>query len=298
VASERDDGRRLLGIGVDGAPGGWVAVACWGTALDDASSELHFFPDIDALASWRAGAAGADAPVAMDIPIGLPLVVGFRECDLIARRRLGGSRMSSVFQVPSRRLLSCATEPLNGKAPRAGEIFERARAVIAEEQLRVDGEAATKGEQPDVLLRLTRQAAGILAKIGEVDDFIRADPAAREQWLFEVHPEMCFRALARDRSLPSKASAHGQLERLELVHRAFPDADERIRAWPLGSRYSLLDICDAYAACWTALRWARTDAGALDRRGSVSPPLEILGEHPPGQPDREVESGLAMRMVI
>lgn len=120
----------------------------------------------------------------------------------------------------------------------------------------------------------------------------------REHWLAEVHPEMCFRAMGGGLVPPPKASAHGQLQRLDLVRRAFPDADDRIRDWKLGHKISLLDICDAYAACWTALRWARTGAGAVAQRANVTPPLEVLGEEAPGTPTRERATGLAMRMVI
>ena len=96
----------------------------------------------------------------------------------------------------------------------------------------------------------------------------------------------------------SKSSAHGQLQRLDVVQRAFPDAEERIRAWELGTKYSLLDICDAYAACWSALRWALTDGGRADRRAELTPPLEVLGETAAGEPVREPASGLAARMVV
>ena len=207
-----------------------------------------------------------------------------------------------MFQVPSRRLLSCATEPRNGKPPNARDIFERAREVVAEEQARLDAEAAAPGGRSTVLLRITQQAAGILAKVAELDEFMREPPmqsqTERERWLVEAHPEMCFRAIAGGLLPPSKASAHGQLQRLALVHREFPDADQRIRAWELGRKYSLLDICDAYAACWSALRWGVTGGGIVDRRSAVTPSLEVLGETAPGVADREIISGLAMRMVV
>ena len=297
----------LLAMGVDGAPGGWVAVACRGVAADAGPAgrrtELHFFTDIRALANWRAAQAGGDAaPVAVDMPIGLPEVIGYRRCDDEARERLPGPQKPSVFQAPSRRLLVCATEPDAGKPPKAKVVFERARDIVVAEQTRLDADAAANGTQKTKLLRLTQQAAGILGKVAEVDAFMREVPPAgepaREEWLVEVHPEMCFRAIAAGQMPPSKASAHGQLQRLDLVRHEFPDADERIRAWKLGRKYSLLDICDAYAACWTALRWAVTGSGAVERRNDVSPPLEVLGETAPGEPAREPGTGLATRMVI
>jgi hypothetical protein len=102
---------------------------------------------------------------------------------------------------------------------------------------------------------------------------------------------MCFRAMAGG-TLPSKASAHGQLQRLDLVCHELPDGDERIRAWERGHKHRLLDICDAYAACWSALRWARTGGGAVDRRSDVTPPLEVLGETTPGEPSAMRRAGL------
>jgi predicted RNase H-like nuclease len=307
VTDEADPNQRLLAVGVDGAPGGWVAAACWGEhlSLDPTTRQtrLQFFTDIRALAHWRASKPGGDeAPVGVDMPIGLPEVVGYRGCDEEARGRLHWKQMPSVFQAPSRQLLVCATEPDNGKPPKAKVIFERARDIIAAAQLPLDAEATAAGGQAVPLLRLTQQAAGILAKLAEIDEFMREAPAPREpereRWLIEVHPEMCFQAMDDGRIPPSKASAHGQLQRLDLVRREFPDADNRIRSWEHGRKHSLLDICDAYAACWSALRWALTDAGAVARRGDVTPPLEVLGETAPGEPAREAATGLAMRMVV
>lgn len=281
---------RLLGVGVDGAPGGWIAAACFG-ASGQRWSHLAFFGDVHELAGWRAQQRDGDvAPVAVDIPIGLPEVVGYRACDEAARARLTGPQKPSVFQPPSRRLLVCATEPEGGRAPNAKRIFERAREVVRDQQASAGGAPA--------LRRLTLQAAGILAKVAEIDEFMREAPAERERWLVEVHPEMCFRAMAGGTPPPAKSSAHGQLQRLDLVRREFPDADQRIRAWSGGGRHSLVDIVDAYAACWSALRWAATGGGDVRRRAAVTPALEVLGETAPGEPAREPETGLAMRMVV
>src|SRR4051794_35941283 len=73
---------RLLGIGVDGAPGGWLAACCFGDELDGLPegrrSEPLFFRSVLDLAAWRAKQPGGTAaPVAIDIPIGLPETVSF-----------------------------------------------------------------------------------------------------------------------------------------------------------------------------------------------------------------------------
>lgn len=82
------------------------------------------------------------------------------------------------------------------------------------------------------------------------------------------------------------------------MHHEFRDAEQRIRAWPDGERYSLVDVCDAYAACWTALRFAQTSGGALGQRGDVTPALEVVGEVAPGRSTVEHGTGLRMRMVV
>lgn len=87
-------------------------------------------------------------------------------------------------------------------------------------------------------------------------------------------------------------------ERDEGHASVFLDAEERIRGWAGAARHSLFDVLDAYAACWTALRWAQTDCGAPARRSEVSPPLEVLGEDENGRVPREEATGLLMRMVV
>jgi predicted RNase H-like nuclease len=309
-APEPSTHERLLAVAVDGAPGGWVTAACWGASANVAPaarrSELGFFPTIRALAEWRARQPGAaDAAVAVDIPIGLPEVVEYRACDEAARGRLPGSRKGSVFMPPARFLLAHATAPVNGKPPGARVVFTRVQELVRARQRQLDEQASASGAPAaasEKLRGMSQQGAAILLKVAEVDAYLRERPATgerdRQEWLVEVHPEMCFRAM-NDNALPvPKASAHGQLQRLDLVGREFPDADERVRAWTGGDRHSLLDVCDAYAACWTALRWTRTGGCAVERRAEVKPALEVLGEDEPGRSPREPATGLLMRMVV
>jgi predicted RNase H-like nuclease len=298
---------RLLGIGVDGAPGGWVAACAFGAAAGGSPtarrSEPRFFASIDELAAWRsAQLGGEDAPVAVDIPIGLPEVVRYRACDDVARRRMPGPRKGSVFHAPPRYLLQRAAGPVDGKPPGARVVFARVQDAIAEQQRAADAAAAEAGVAAETLLKLSQQGTAILVKVAEVDAFLRAPQPTgapdRQQWLFEVHPEMCFRALNGGAVPPSKTTALGQLQRLDVVRREFPDAEERIRAWAGAARHSLLDVLDAYAACWTALRWALTGAGAPERRAGVTPALEVLGEDADGRSPMEQATGLLMRMVV
>lgn len=81
-------------VGVDGCPGGWIAVR-WGEAL---SHHLcRSFAEVLAMDA---------AVIAVDMPIGFPQGSG-RAAEREARSRLG-ERQSSVFSVPSRAAVMCA----------------------------------------------------------------------------------------------------------------------------------------------------------------------------------------------
>jgi predicted RNase H-like nuclease len=189
---------RLVAVGVDGARGGW-AVAC----LYEDGTRLMLLGDIGEIADVR---AGTGAPVAIDIPIGLLDSVGFRPCDVAARRLLG-RRASTVFAPPARYMLAAAGD------------YGAIRALVADERQR---NPAAKG--------LSAQSAGIAPKVREVDEWVRAHPDS-ERWLFECHPELSFVAL--NGGAPpsaSKRSPAGAQERLRLVRAAFPDAEAQLAA--------------------------------------------------------------------
>jgi predicted RNase H-like nuclease len=196
--------------------------------------------------------------------------------------------------------LLVAAELQGEEPPTAKQVFAAVQELVAVH--RDDVAAQTLGTVAAVaVLGLSRQSAGILLKVAEVDAFLLAEPdgrRTREAWLFEVHPELCFAAMNAGSVLPRKATAHGQLLRLDLVRGQFPDAEGRIRDWGGGARYSLLDLCDAYAACWTALRFAQTDGAMPSRRDTVAPMLEVLGEKAPGVAPADPATGLPMRMVV
>lgn len=85
----------MIAVGVDGAKGGWVAVALG----EDGVRDARFFPGLAAvLAAWP----DADA-YAVDMPIGLP-ARGRRRADEEARTFVG-PRSSSVFYAPPRSAL-------------------------------------------------------------------------------------------------------------------------------------------------------------------------------------------------
>jgi predicted RNase H-like nuclease len=234
----------LIAIGVDGAPAGWIA-ACLYTAggRRAGATRLALFPDIAAVARFRTEAGGR-AAVAVDVPIGLLDSAGLRPCDRAARRRLPG-RASSVFAPPARYMLAAAGD------------YGAIRALVAERRRR---EPAARS--------LSAQAAGIAAKVAEVDAFARADPAA-EGWLWECHPELSLAALNGGAPVAAgKRSAAGRAQRLALARAAFPDAGAQVGAMPWRRReVAVADALDAYAALSTALRCARGEQEELGDGG-------------------------------
>jgi predicted RNase H-like nuclease len=87
----------LVAVGVDGARGGWIAAGLFA----DGRTALRFFPTLEWIADWH---GHGDAPMAIDVPIGLMPLGGSRPCDFACRRQLPG-RGSSVFPPPARFLV-------------------------------------------------------------------------------------------------------------------------------------------------------------------------------------------------
>jgi predicted RNase H-like nuclease len=200
--------------GVDGCPGGWVV------AIEDRGSRalsLVVAPDFESVLALRPFWSA----IAVDMPIGLP-DRGPRACDLAARKLLGAGATSRVFSAPIRAVLYAASY---------AEACRRSR--------------ASHGKA------LSKQTFAILPKIREVDRALRTSPNAP---VFEVHPELSFRALARStRALSRKKSVGGRAERERLVREAFRTIDPEARP-PRGARRD--DVLDACAALWTARRIA------------------------------------------
>src|ERR1700675_4695000 len=165
------------------------------------------------------------AILAIDIPIGL--LNGSRACDKAARKLLGQPRGTSVFAAPCRAAVHAAT-------------YEEASAV--------NRQKAGRG--------LSQQAWGIASKIKQVDDAITSDC---QRWAFEVHPEVCFWALAGERPMAhGKKAKAGVSERLDLLRPVFPDIERHLqnRRASVGRD----DLLDAAVAAWTALRICKREA--------------------------------------
>jgi predicted RNase H-like nuclease len=251
-------GASLLAIGADGARGGWVLARLYADAPRRESAttwrtELALVPDIAALHELHARGAPA-APVAIDIPIGLPATARQRRCDAEARARLG-KRRSSVFAPPARYMLDAAGD------------YPRIRALVARRR-----------ETDPSARSISAQAAGLTRKVAEVDAWIRSHPGC-EVWLRECHPELSFAELNGGSPLEhAKHSGAGAAERLRLLRPHFPDAGRRLAAarWPK-SGATRADMLDAYAALATALRCARGDHEELGggERDDAGVPMRI-----------------------
>ncbi len=241
-----EDGQQrapVIAIGADGAPGGWLAAFLRATSPHQADSAewetcLHLAADIGELASSRGRERGAPA-VAIDVPIGVPDSVRYRNCDVEARDRLG-ERRNSVFAPPARYMLAAA-----GDYKRIRELVEKERA----------HNPAAKS--------ISAQAAGITRKVAEVDAWVQSNRDS-DDWLWECHPELSLWALNGRTCCGAKASAAGLVQRLTLLREEFPDVEERIASAPwAGKRVALSDILDAYAALTTALVCARGEQEEL-----------------------------------
>ncbi|MFQ5935805.1 MAG: DUF429 domain-containing protein [Acidiferrobacterales bacterium] len=167
----------------------------------------------------------APAVVAVDIPIGLldTACTGGRDCDRAARRILGRARCSSVFTPPTRRALAARNYRRAIELNRCG---------------------------------LSIQAFGILPKIREVD---RAMNPARQDIVYEAHPELAFARLAGAPMVCNKKTRGGRTERERLLQRRYGRCfvvPNIVRQRFGRARVAIDDVLDAYALAYTATRIA------------------------------------------
>jgi predicted RNase H-like nuclease len=203
-------------VGVDGCRAGWIAIA-----LDESGAHSHLVtPGIAEIARRHPSAL-----VLVDIPIGLrETEPDERRCDLEARLRLG-PRASSVFPAPCRAALGLTTYR-----------------AASDENYRQTGR------------RLSKQSFHIAPRILDVEEYLRQSWASGPV-IREMHPEVCFWALAGRPMTHSKRTAEGAEERIAVLTRHLPSAaaivDEVTRAHrkkELGQD----DVIDALAGAVTA----------------------------------------------
>jgi len=178
--------------------------------------------------------------VAVDIPIGLWDDGRPRRCDVEARRPLAGPRSSSVFPAPPRCLLD-----------------EPSYTAACEQSRRMFGKGISK------------QAHAIYPKIAEVDRLMTPE---LQDWVLEVHPEICFWGITRRAMCHSKKTREGYEERRRLLGdglgHEFPDRS----LWrSVGVRTGAQpdDVLDAAVAALTGYRAALGKAERLPRQPDV-----------------------------
>lgn len=203
--------------GVDGCRNGWLCVhSCEG------SFEAEVFATFRQLLRHLSDAA----VIAVDIPIGLP-TSGERACDRMARQALGARRASSVFP-----------------APVWAVVDETDYALACSKHRDADGRA------------LSRQAFAILPKISEVNRLLVEDEALQGR-VREVHPELCFTVWNGGAPmLHRKSDPAGAIERQRLIDREWPGTRTAVACGLPRSGWQADDLCDAFAALWTAARIA------------------------------------------
>lgn len=223
-------------VGVDGCPGGWLAVS----ESDGVVGAAIYGTFLDLIDGFS-----ADARFGIDIPIGLP-DIGPRACEQEARRALRKPRSASVFSSPLRACLAAKT-------------YEAACEIRF-------------GIEKNLM---SRQAFGILPKIREVDTALAEHPAWTSR-VVEVHPEVSFALWNGGSAMVHrKKSAEGKTERRELIESEWPGQLDGVRPLLRGRKYALDDLHDAFAALWTVRRWAAGSAtmfgGSLERDGKGLP---------------------------
>lgn len=223
--------------GVDGCPGGWLAVFARPDGAILPPRVVKRFADI-AFSDER------PAVIAVDMPIGLPerSPAGGRLAEREVRALLG-DRRSSVFRIPSRPAVeaSMAAEPADAR-----ERFFAACAIARETSEDRKGFA--------------KQGFYILDKVAEVDVFLRA----HENYVgcvFETHPELAFVMmnggvpLALPKKVKSRVYPPGLVLRRNLLVRAGIDAAIAAMNAPKGAADD--DLIDALACLVTARRLFR-----------------------------------------
>ena len=176
--------------GVDGCPGGWIAVF-W-DVTGQSSPLAQLFPAFaDLLADPH-----APQRMAVDMPIGLPDRIGpGGRGPEAAVRPLLGPRQSSVFSVPAR------------------------AAIYAQDY----GEACRIAQETsDPPRKVAKQCFNLFPKIREIDQLL--DEAERRR-VFEVHPEVAFwrlnghQAMSLPKKVKSRPNPEGLTERRDLLIR-------------------------------------------------------------------------------
>lgn len=195
-------------LGIDGCRGGWVAAAL------DTALTLFFFSTLE---EAREKIKNSEFTL-IDMPMGLKSVgKEERRCDVEARKFLKKKKMS-IFPMASRQAVYTHS-------------YEEANIV--------NREILGKG--------LSKQSYNLFPKIREVDFFIEKNPLILNS-ICEGHPELSFARLSGSEMVYSKKTQEGYDERLTLIKRYIPHAEEAISHFRSLYRTTTLvkdDILDA-----------------------------------------------------
>lgn len=161
--------------------------------------------------------------VAVDMPIGL-LETPDQGIDSEIRKRLG-ERRSSLFPTPSTAVLNAKTH---------------------EQASQLNRETIGKG--------ISIQTWNLIPQIRQVRESLHPEDANQ---FFECHPETSFCELAKH-PLPSKKTPEGCEQRINLLRATIPDIDAIVQALP--KKCKVDDALDAFAAAWSAKRYAQNKA--------------------------------------
>jgi predicted RNase H-like nuclease len=214
-------------IGVDGCRAGWIAVTLGGGACPAVSVHQSFGELLEA--------AGEEAFIAVDMPVGLPDYIGKGgRGPEQAVRPLLGARQSSVFSIPSRAAVQ-STDYRQGCAI-----------------------ALATSDPPR---KISRQAFHLFGKVRELDEALDPGLQARVR---ECHPEVAFwrlngeRAMATAKKIKGSINPAGMAERRNLLaSHGFEPGFLESRP-PMGAAAD--DFLDACVCALVAGRIARGEA--------------------------------------
>lgn len=227
-------------VGVDGCRAGWIAVTL-GEGTPPAVRVHSSFRELLA-------AAGEDAFIAVDMPIGLPdfIAMGGRGPEQAVRPLLG-ARQSSVFSIPSRAAVKCVDY-------RSG--------------------CATAMATSDPPRKISKQAFFLFPKICELDDAL--DPLLQRR-VRESHPEVAFcqlnggTAMTMPKKIKGAINPAGMAERRALLASRGFDAAFLESDPPRGAAAD--DLLDACVCAIVAGRIARGEARCFPS----TPPIDSRG---------------------
>jgi len=206
-------------VGADSCKAGWFIALL----TEDNDWKVDVSPDVSNL--WNKYSSAS--VILLDVPIGLrERGPEERLCDIEARKLLSPKRRSSVFPAPCRQAISAKT-------------YEEASNINKQMTGR----------------RLSLQTWNIIPKIREVDILLSNDESARSR-VREIHPEICFWALAGHPMKHSKKTQKGFSERMQVLESVYPHTNDIIdHALSTYRRNKVArdDILDALSAAVTAM---------------------------------------------